>query len=101
MKLRQKLASMNKAQLIELCHKEDLSKEGPKKDLIDRLILKKIGSTKHHVFGKTKCCICGALVRVKNTKTEIVNGKLLIVRQIQCTGKHCHKYPLKELKQID
>lgn len=101
MKLEQKLAKENKEKLVELCRKEGLPTEGTKKELIRQLVVKKIGSTVHHEFGKTKCKICGAIVKVKNTKITDLGDKLLFIRQVQCTGKHRHRYPLKEIKKMD
>jgi len=48
--------------------------------------------------GMDKCCICGLKAHVvKVQKEEMEDGRMLITRQIKCTGKHRHTYPMKEI----
>ncbi|HIJ70670.1 MAG TPA: hypothetical protein HPP87_04815 [Planctomycetes bacterium] len=102
MKLEQKLIKKTRDELVEQCRDEELPCEGTKKELARRIVVKKMGSAGHHEFGMTKCKVCGAPVKVKGTRTEdLGDGRLLFIRQVQCTGKHRHRYPLKEVKKID
>lgn len=87
-----------KDDLIALCEVEKLPVGGTKKELIDRLITKKMGRSDRYVGRLTKCKVCGKSVVVKGTaRTPFGDGETLVTRNIRCTGKNAHSYPLKEV----
>ena len=48
--------------------------------------------------GTAKCEVCNLPAQVKSTKkTEMPDGRTLVTRQMKCTGRHGHTYPLKEI----
>ena len=84
--------------LRSLCKAEEMTTDGKKKELFDRLCAKKFGRTKRYVGKETRCAFCGKGVMVKSTKSETINdGRTLVIRNIKCRGRNSHTYPLKEL----
>jgi len=48
--------------------------------------------------GMLKCAICSQPARVMKTEKEkLEDGRMLITRQVRCTGKNRHTYPLKDM----
>ena len=82
-----------------LCRKEGVSAKGTKSELAKRLaVCRTSRSDKFIGGGRVKCKICNWPARVTGTSRKLLDGgKQLITRQIVCTGKHRHTYPLKEI----
>lgn len=95
------LETLNTEQLRQICKAENVQTGGKKKDLLDRLISKKNIGRGRFVQGQTRCCICGATLQVRNTSKQRDGAGLYIVRQVRCTGKHLHTYPIKEKIEAD
>ena len=84
--------------LRKLCKDVGLLASGKKKELLDRLILKKQGVSERFVGSLTICHICSAKVRIRNTsRREMEDGRVMVTRTVRCLGKHNHTYPLKEV----
>jgi len=85
-------------ELRTLCKTEGLPVSGKKDELIDRLLIKKLGKSDRFVPGSIKCLVCGAKARVTGTTKQPFDGnKILITRQVKCNGKNRHTYPIKEI----
>ena len=94
----EELPKMKVAELRELCKAEGLSSSGIKKELLKRLLTKKLGRSDRFVGDLTKCRYCGSLVRVIGTDTKVISDeKTLVTRSVRCSGKHRHAYQLKEI----
>jgi len=80
----------------------DLGADGKSADIRERLtaaISGASGPQGKHTHGRTPCEICGKPARVTNTKrTKMADGRTLVTRQMKCTGKHKHTYPLKKIE---
>jgi len=94
----EEVAEMNVADLKALCLAEALPVGGKRAELIKRLRTKKLGVSNRYAGSLTKCAVCGAAANVKGTRTETMkDGRVLVTRNMQCMGKHRHRYPLKEV----
>ena len=92
------IGEMKINQLRELCRIEEMKVGGSKKELIDRLLIKKTGRSDRYTSQFPKCRVCGAKVIVKGTdRKPLDDGRTLVTRNIRCIGKHRHTYPIKEL----
>jgi len=92
------IGTMKTNQLRELCRIEGLKVGGSKKELIDRLLVKKTGVNDKYAGRLTSCRVCGARVIVKGTDSRTLDdGRTLVVRNVRCLGKNKHTYPIKEL----
>ena len=92
------LAKLNLNELRHLCKEEGLEIGGKKMDLFKRLFVQKTGRSDTFSPANTKCKICNEPIKVMGTqKRQLSGGRILITRQIRCTGKHRHTYPLKEI----
>ena len=94
----EEIQQMSRNELRAACKDHQLGTEGRKAELAARLTRRMTGTTSRHTPGNTLCKYCGAPVFVKNTrKGQLADGRLLITRSMQCTGKGRHRYPLKEV----
>ena len=91
------IKDMKLNELRTLCSTEELPVSGKKDELVDRLLIKKLGKSDRFVPGSIKCLICGAKARVTKTVKQSYEGKTLITRQVKCDGKNRHTYPIKEI----
>jgi len=92
------IGEMKMNQLRELCRIEEMKVGGSKKELIDRLLIKKTGRSDRYAGQQTCCRICGARVIVKGTDSKTLDdGRTVVTRNIRCLGRHKHTYPLKEI----
>ena len=92
------LAKLNINELRHLCKEEGLETGGEKGVLLKRLIVQKTGRSDRFISTKTRCKICCEPAKVVSTRRrELSNGRILMTRQLRCTGKHRHTYPLKEI----
>ena len=92
------LAELNINELRNLCKEEGLEIGGKRTDLFKRLFVQKTGRSDTFSPANTRCRICSNPVKVMGTqKRQLTDGRTLITRQIRCTGKHRHTYPLKEI----
>ena len=84
--------------LRKLCKKLGLPAGGTKHDLTERLEANQNSRADRFGPGKLKCQICSMPAKVTGTRREPRDdGKVVITRQVVCTGKHRHTYPLKEV----
>ncbi len=84
------------------CKKAGVSAKGGKDALIERLRPRVRRITKRYIEGVTTCAYCPADIQVTGTeKQPMPDGRVFVVRQIKCKGKHHHKYPLKETVKAD
>jgi len=89
-------------ELTDLCKKVGLSAVGRKKDLIEKLVIKKSGKSGAYTGQFTKCQFCGEKVRVMNTRNQnMLDGRILVIRSVRCDGKHRHQYPLTSIVSPD
>ena len=86
-------------ELRGLCRAEGLPAGGKKAELIKRLITARRGIADRFVgAGMLKCKVCSQPAKVVSTKKKTLdNGRTLVVRQVKCTGRHGHTYPLKSI----
>lgn len=85
--------------LRKLCKKLGLSAGGTKHDLAKRLEVEQHGRV-DEVGGQRKCEICNMPAKVTGTSRTAMkdgSGRILITRQVVCTGKHRHTYPVKRI----
>lgn len=96
------LQKMDADRLRGRCKTAGLSVKGKKDDLIERLRSRVRRITKRYIEGITTCAYCPADIMVTGTdKQPLADGRVLVVRQIKCKGRHHHKYPLKEVAEAD
>ena len=96
------LQKMSIANLRSRCAAAKMSVAGDKEELIERLRPKVGRITRQYIEGVTTCAYCPAdIVVVGTDKQPMPDGRVLVVRQIKCKGRHNHKYPLKELVKAD
>ena len=89
---------MRYVDLQAACKEHKLPYMGKKADLIKRLTVKIAGKSDKYTGQLTKCKICGMPVSITSTNTtKLADGRMLIVRQVKCSGSHRHTYPLKEI----
>ncbi|HUW18257.1 MAG TPA: hypothetical protein VMW16_03060 [Sedimentisphaerales bacterium] len=94
------LAKLKINELRHLCEEEGLETGGKRMDLFKRLFVQKTGRSDTFSPANTKCRICNEPVKVTGTqRRQLTEGRTLVTRQIRCTGKHRHTYPLKEIIQ--
>jgi len=92
-------------ELRAMCKERDLPVHGNKQRIIGRLSTAEKpqpGRSERYVgAGLTLCNICRAAVRVRSTqRTPMEDGRVLLTRNVICSGKHHHRYPLKEIVPV-
>lgn len=93
------LAQVNVKELRQLCREQDLPTAGRKADLVKRLQLVADGVAGRFTPARTICRMCGSAMRVMNTRRKrLKNGRILVTRQMTCSGRHRHSYPLKDVE---
>lgn len=98
----EQLKKFNTNELRHLCKKERLETVGPKQVLFKRLLVQKTGRSDKFTPARTKCVICFEPVKVVRTqRKELADGCILVTRQVRCTGRHRHTYPLKEIERSE
>ncbi len=84
--------------LKEICIVRRVSAAGKKAELVDRIMKSQGAITDRWVQGLTVCKVCRQKVTVRKTsKSPLSEGRTLITRNVRCTGRHRHRYPLKEV----
>lgn len=92
------LAKLKINEMRRLCEEEGLETGGKKTDLFKRLFVQKTGRSDTFSPANTKCKICSEPVKVTRTqRQQLTDGRILVTRQVRCTGKHRHTYRLKEI----
>jgi membrane-bound inhibitor of C-type lysozyme len=86
-------------ELRKMCQAKGLPADGTKKELVKRLTVATTASTnKFTGNGTLKCQICNLAVKIVNTKRKTLqDGRVLVTRQVKCTGKHGHTYSVPEI----
>jgi len=85
--------------LRALCKAERLKAGGGKGDLAARLIAKKQGVSDRYVGPPlTRCKVCSEQVSVRRTqRIPQDDGRVLVIRDVKCRGRHGHTYKLSEV----
>lgn len=86
-------AAMTVKQLRACCAEQGLTREGTKKELIQRLTVEKYGRADKFVHGRTKCKLCGSQMNPVHTDRKTAG---IVVRLLQCRAHRAHRYPLVE-----
>jgi len=99
----EEIKDLNVNELKAECRAEKLPTTGDKQTLAKRVKVNKMGSaTKFTGGGMVKCKICNMPAGVRKViRKKMDDGRIMVTRQIRCTGRHGHTYPLSEIVKAD